>query len=114
MRMLVADMRAIENQLSNRNRTDLGGKRILSRLYWLWNARAKHALSKMQIEHRFLKDWLRENGDTEKILVHALFAVADWDSPMGTGLSDEYVRKIAAASGYFRKVYRDIFHGEVP
>ncbi|NOR88992.1 MAG: hypothetical protein GQ524_01945 [Anaerolineales bacterium] len=99
MRELVADMRDIENQLSNKNKLDFVGLRMRVRMYWNWNGRAKHALAQMQAEHHFLKDWLKENGDTEKILVEALLRVYQ-----GEDVTDDDWRACIAASGYLRSI----------
>lgn len=103
MRELVADMRDIENQLSNKNKLDFVGLRMRVKLYWNWNSRAKHALAQMQSEHRFLKDWIKENGDTEKILVEALLKVYQ-----GEDVTNDDWMACIAASGYLRSIIGSI------
>lgn len=101
MMILKGDMRQIENQLSNRNRLDSDGKRLSVKEYWDWNARAKGALAFKQQEHEFLRVWLLEHSDVEKVLAEALCRLLE------TGhLPQMELIHCLEASGYFRKIHR--------
>ena len=109
MMELVIGMRRIENQLSDRNKKDFDGKRLSAHSYWTWNAKAKHVLSKMQEEYVRLRYWMKENGDTEKILAETLFTMLS----LPDTATDQEIALCCRSSGYFRKLYVEKF-GEVP
>jgi hypothetical protein len=59
MAELVLDMREIEVQLGDRNRTGSDGQRLSSDEYHAWRQRASVALVYKQREYQLLKRWVR-------------------------------------------------------
>lgn len=56
---VVGEVKKLEAQLSNRNRTDVDGRRFTDRQYHEWRGRATYALQLKVRESSALKDWLR-------------------------------------------------------
>lgn len=56
---VVGEVKQIESQLANRNRTDAEGRRFTDRQYHEWRGRAVYMLNLKTRETSALKDWLR-------------------------------------------------------
>lgn len=56
---LVTEIHTIQDQLSERNRTDRSGQRLGGQEYWNWRKAAQHSLTTKLSELRVVKEWLR-------------------------------------------------------
>lgn len=87
---LVIEVKEIEAQLGNRDRTDETGRRLSGEEYWTWRQRAQYSVTQKQKELILLRGWLKQhrtdNTNHDRLIDGCVLCGAEWP---GMGAIDQ-------------------------